>query len=123
MSKSGPELGALLIGVGGIGDVVVCALPLGVLKTPDVVFAPELPSWKLKAIQRLGFGVLNKVALRFERAFWREPQATPPRRLFSCHEGVSANKKSGKYFSHILKRCKKTFPIFFFFSPRKKSGN
>lgn len=35
-----------------------------------VEFTPPLPEWKLSAIQRLGFGNLNKVALCFERIFW-----------------------------------------------------
>lgn len=64
-------------------DVVLCTLPLGVLKlsaTPSsgqlnsVQFSPPLPDWKTSAIQRLGFGNLNKVVLCFERIFWN-PQA------------------------------------------------
>ncbi|XP_065341084.1 lysine-specific histone demethylase 1A isoform X3 [Cloeon dipterum] len=63
-------------------DVVLCTLPLGVLKQstqqqqmpsglPNTVqFHPPLPDWKVAAIQRLGFGNLNKVVLCFERAFW-----------------------------------------------------
>lgn len=47
-------------------DAVLCTLPLGVLKatTPpsSVVFTPPLPDWKTQAIQRLGFGNLNKVS-------------------------------------------------------------
>lgn len=35
-----------------------------------VEFTPPLPEWKLSAIQRLGFGNLNKVVLCFERIFW-----------------------------------------------------
>jgi Flavin containing amine oxidoreductase len=52
-------------------DVVLCTLPLGVLKQstqqqttalPNTVqFNPPLPDWKVAAIQRLGFGNLNKV--------------------------------------------------------------
>ena len=68
------------------GDVVLCTLPLGVLKQITatstsngetgksinnlVEFTPPLPEWKLSAIQRLGFGNLNKVVLCFERIFW-----------------------------------------------------
>lgn len=64
-------------------DVVLCTLPLGVLKlcsAPNssqlntVQFSPPLPDWKTSAIQRLGFGNLNKVVLCFERIFWN-PQA------------------------------------------------
>ncbi|XP_065156884.1 lysine-specific histone demethylase 1A [Atheta coriaria] len=64
-------------------DVVLCTLPLGVLKLAaasssiqdnTVHFSPPLPDWKTSAIQRLGFGNLNKVVLCFERIFWN-PQA------------------------------------------------
>jgi len=69
------------------GDVVLCTLPLGVLKQMTsannmngenggktvnnvVEFTPPLPEWKLSAINRLGFGNLNKVVLCFDRIFW-----------------------------------------------------
>lgn len=55
-------------------DVVLCTLPLGVLKESvkvrhqqqqqqlsAPVFNPPLPPWKVEAIQRAGFGCLNKV--------------------------------------------------------------
>lgn len=42
-------------------DAVVITLPLGVLKNNDVQFEPLLPAWKQKAIDSLGFGLLNKV--------------------------------------------------------------
>uniref|UniRef100_A0AAV2JG87 Amine oxidase domain-containing protein n=1 Tax=Knipowitschia caucasica TaxID=637954 RepID=A0AAV2JG87_KNICA len=43
-------------------DAVLCTLPLGVLKQqPSAVqFVPPLPEWKTSAIQRMGFGNLNK---------------------------------------------------------------
>ncbi|XP_078279530.1 lysine-specific histone demethylase 1A isoform X3 [Rhinoraja longicauda] len=43
-------------------DAVLCTLPLGVLKQqpPAVQFVPPLPEWKSSAIQRMGFGNLNK---------------------------------------------------------------
>uniref|UniRef100_A0A1B6F811 Lysine-specific histone demethylase n=2 Tax=Cuerna arida TaxID=1464854 RepID=A0A1B6F811_9HEMI len=66
------------------GDVVLCTLPLGVLKQSTAInsqgmpnsvqFVPPLPDWKVSAIQRLGFGNLNKVVLCFERIFW-DPSA------------------------------------------------
>ena len=50
------------------GDAVLCTLPLGVLKEcvrgsglNSVQFMPPLPEWKAAAIQRMGFGNLNKV--------------------------------------------------------------
>ncbi|KAG8197720.1 hypothetical protein JTE90_001642 [Oedothorax gibbosus] len=65
------------------GDAVLCTLPLGVLKhslqsngqSPNAVqFSPPIPDWKAAAIQRLGFGNLNKVVLCFDRVFW-DPNA------------------------------------------------
>ncbi|XP_020284295.1 lysine-specific histone demethylase 1A [Pseudomyrmex gracilis] len=55
-------------------DAVLITLPLGVLKLSPtnggVSFLPQLPEWKTQAIDRLGFGNLNKVVLCFERIFW-----------------------------------------------------
>jgi monoamine oxidase len=42
-------------------------LPLGVLKDSRVGFTPSLPRNKLKAIQNIGFGIMDKVILKFER--------------------------------------------------------
>ena len=51
-------------------DCVVNTIPLGVLKQNTVRFEPEFPSWKQDAVDRLGFGVLNKVILVYEDMFW-----------------------------------------------------
>src|SRR5690606_35153188 len=51
-------------------DYVVSTIPLGVLKYKDIEFNPPLPDWKHGAIERLGFGVLNKVILVYKEPFW-----------------------------------------------------
>lgn len=74
-------------------DAVLCTLPLGVLKNSvgavkvkedekdgaeskhqpcpnSIQFSPPLPKRKVDAIQRLGYGNLNKVVLIFESIFW-----------------------------------------------------
>lgn len=51
-------------------DAVVLTLPLGVLQQLPPEFDPPLPDDKLAAIDRLGMGVLDKLALRFPEAFW-----------------------------------------------------
>ncbi|KAK5271466.1 hypothetical protein LTR99_001378 [Exophiala xenobiotica] len=51
-------------------DKVVFAAPLGILKEQSIQFDPPLPQWKRDAIRRMGFGLLNKVILVFERPFW-----------------------------------------------------
>lgn len=42
-------------------DEVVVTAPLGVLKSGAIDFDPPLPRWKSGAIDRMGFGLLNKV--------------------------------------------------------------
>jgi lysine-specific histone demethylase 1 len=53
---------------------VVVTVPLGVLKDRTIQFIPDLPQWKTDSIERLGFGVVNKVCLVFEDVFWDESQ-------------------------------------------------
>lgn len=43
-------------------DEVVITTPLGVLKADTIDFDPPLPHWKQGAIDRMGFGLLNKVS-------------------------------------------------------------
>ncbi|KAI4350922.1 hypothetical protein L6164_005325 [Bauhinia variegata] len=52
------------------GDTVLCTVPLGVLKKGSIEFVPELPQRKRDAIHKLGFGLLNKVAILFPYNFW-----------------------------------------------------
>lgn len=51
-------------------DAAVVAAPLGVLKAGALGFEPPLPAWKAAAIEDLGVGNENKVALLFAAAFW-----------------------------------------------------
>jgi polyamine oxidase len=53
------------------GSHVVVTVPLGVLKRDVPRFRPALPPDRLAAIERLGFGRYEKVALRFDKPFWR----------------------------------------------------
>jgi lysine-specific histone demethylase 1 len=56
-------------------EIVICSLPLGVLKAATCpVFDPPLPPRKLQAVERLGFGTLNKVLLVFDRPFWERAE-------------------------------------------------
>ncbi|KAJ3680487.1 hypothetical protein LUZ60_016765 [Juncus effusus] len=52
-------------------DAALCTVPLGVLKNKTIKFVPELPQRKLDSVRRLGFGLLNKVAMLFPHVFWR----------------------------------------------------
>ncbi|KAJ5206229.1 Winged helix-turn-helix transcription repressor DNA-binding [Penicillium cf. griseofulvum] len=53
-----------------MADHVVFTGSLGVLKQQNIKFEPPLPDWKRGAIERLGFGIMNKVILVFEEPFW-----------------------------------------------------
>ncbi|KDP38934.1 hypothetical protein JCGZ_00691 [Jatropha curcas] len=72
-------------------DMVLCTVPLGVLKKRTIKFEPELPRRKLAAIDRLGFGLLNKVAMVFPHVFWGEDLDT-----FGCLNKHSS--KRGEFF-------------------------
>jgi polyamine oxidase len=58
---------------GGVeeGSHVVVTVPLGVMKRGAPRFSPRLPAERIAAIERLGFGRFEKVALRFDEPFWR----------------------------------------------------
>jgi len=63
-------------------DAVVVTVPLGVLKVGAIEFTPALPAWKQEAIEKLGFGDLNKLVLQFDHVFWDDSVdffgVTPP---------------------------------------------
>jgi monoamine oxidase len=68
---------------------VVVTVPLGVLKRGAPHFRPALPPDRLAAIDRLGFGRYEKVALRFDEPFWRTA-GLPHAMLFPRDSGVPA---------------------------------
>lgn len=57
------------------GKFGITTLPLGVLKAGAVQFNPPLTQEKQAAMDKLGMGVLNKVALVYDEAFWSAPGA------------------------------------------------
>ena len=52
------------------GGAVVVTVPLGVLQAGTIQFQPSLPTPKSAAINSLGMGVMDKVVLCFDEAFW-----------------------------------------------------
>ena len=52
------------------GDRAVITLPIGVLKSGDVSFTPQLPNAKRNAINNMEMSALNKVWMIFPHAFW-----------------------------------------------------
>jgi polyamine oxidase len=53
------------------GSHAIVTVPLGVLKRGGPVFDPPLPTAVRAAVDSLGFGRYEKIALRFETAFWQ----------------------------------------------------
>jgi monoamine oxidase len=53
------------------GSHAIVTAPLGVLKAGTIDFEPPLPPAHAAAIERVGFGVLEKVVLAYERAVWQ----------------------------------------------------
>lgn len=53
-----------------VADAAVVTVPLGVLKAKTITFEPRLPEWKEAAIEDLGVGTENKIALHFDKVFW-----------------------------------------------------
>jgi polyamine oxidase len=54
------------------GSHVIVTVPLGVLKRGSPRFDPPFPTPVQRAVDALGFGRYEKIALRFESAFWRD---------------------------------------------------
>ena len=57
-------------------DYVISSLPLGVMQNAPPKFEPKLPETLQKSISNLGMGLLNKIVLRYETAWWRK--LSPP---------------------------------------------
>ncbi len=51
-------------------DYVICSIPLGVLKSKSIKFNPTLPRYKQESIEKVGFGTVTKLALKFTDQFW-----------------------------------------------------
>jgi hypothetical protein len=62
----------------------IVTVPLGVLKAGTIAFSPALPGPKTAAIQNLGFGLMNKVFLEFNKPFW--PKKMPMLSVFTEDE-------------------------------------
>ena len=50
----------------------IVTVPLGVLKRGSPRFTPPLPAAVQRAVEKLAFGRYEKIALRFEKPFWRD---------------------------------------------------
>ncbi|KAJ8026214.1 Peroxisomal N(1)-acetyl-spermine/spermidine oxidase [Holothuria leucospilota] len=65
-------------------DIVVVTSSLGYLKSNSTsLFHPSLPAEKLRSIQKLGFGVVNKIQMQYNNPFW-DPDWEGVRFLWDC---------------------------------------
>lgn len=85
-------------------DCVVATVPLGVLKDRQIQFIPDLPKWKSDSIERLGFGVTNKVCLIFDKEFWDKDKdiiaiAQPPEQNKNENDQESYKNTRGIFYS------------------------
>ncbi|EAW10728.1 putative lysine-specific histone demethylase Aof2 [Aspergillus clavatus NRRL 1] len=93
-----------------VADKVVFTGSLGILKYQSIQFSPALPDWKSGAIERLGFGVMNKVILVFEEPFWDTERdmfgllREPRNRESLVQEDYAANR--GRFY--LFWNCMKT---------------
>ncbi|KAL5340788.1 flavin-containing amine oxidoreductase-domain containing protein [Aspergillus crustosus] len=91
-------------------DMVVYTGSLGTLKHRSVQFTPALPGWKQGAIDRLGFGVMNKIILTFDKPFWDTERdmfgllREPNNRESMAQEDYAANR--GRFY--LFWNCIKT---------------
>uniref|UniRef100_A0A2D4P013 L-amino-acid oxidase n=1 Tax=Micrurus surinamensis TaxID=129470 RepID=A0A2D4P013_MICSU len=83
---------------------VLVAVPLTILQKPAIQFNPALSDRKMKAINSLGAGVIEKIALQFPYRFWE-----------SKIQGAD-------YFGHIPPNSSKRglFSVFYDMDPQRK---
>jgi monoamine oxidase len=67
------DLGLTVVDAAGAtmrADAVLVTVPLSLLKDAAIDFDPGLPGTTQQAIERIGFGLLDKQFLRFDEPFW-----------------------------------------------------
>jgi monoamine oxidase len=58
------------------GDKVIVTVPLALLQSGAITFNPVLSSSKTSAINRIGVGLMDKLWLEFDEAFWKDDEET-----------------------------------------------
>jgi monoamine oxidase len=72
IDQSGDAVTVLGDGWSDTGSHAVVTVPLGVLTSDAIEFAPLLPPERKAIIDRTGFGSMEKVVLAFAEPFWRD---------------------------------------------------
>ncbi|KAM7523912.1 hypothetical protein LguiA_013814 [Lonicera macranthoides] len=80
-----------------VADAAIITVPIGVLKANLIEFEPKLPEWKLSAIADLGMGNENKIAMRFDNAFWPNVEllGTVAPTSYACGYFLNLHKATG----------------------------
>ncbi|XP_012677005.2 polyamine oxidase (exo-N4-amino) 1 [Clupea harengus] len=96
-------------------DHVVVTISLGCLKAaPTTMFNPQLPEDKREALDKLGFGCVNKIILQYEEAFW-ERDAGSISLLWEDETPASLSTDATQW--------QKNIQLFTVMRPREKFGN
>ena len=81
-------------------DAVIVTVPLGVLKSGNIEFAPALPVGHQNAIAKLGMGTINKIVLEFPQMRWAPDAEFLTTEILNekspCHFHVNLNSYTGK---------------------------
>ena len=84
-------------------DKVIVTVPLGVLQSGSINFVPALSQSKTQAIQRLGYGTMDKLWLEFDEAFWTNDEDMDWINYISDSPGVFVQTLNiNKYFQKPL---------------------
>ncbi|CAF1195658.1 unnamed protein product [Adineta steineri] len=80
-------------------EFVLITVPLGVLKSKQIEFNPQLPQWKLDAIDRIGFGYYEKIYLLWDQVWWNTTDYyffQSASKSINLRYWITANKWNGK---------------------------
>ncbi|CAF3974966.1 unnamed protein product [Adineta steineri] len=80
-------------------EFVLITVPLGVLKSKQIEFNPQLPQWKLDAIDRIGFGYYEKIYLLWDQVWWNTTDYyffQSASKSVNLRYWITANKWNGK---------------------------
>ncbi|CAF1096719.1 unnamed protein product [Adineta steineri] len=86
-------------------EFVLITVPLGVLKSKQIEFNPQLPQWKLDAIDRIGFGYYEKIYLLWDQVWWNTADYyffQSASKSINLRYWITANKWNGKPFITCL---------------------
>ncbi|KAM5298191.1 lysine-specific histone demethylase 2 isoform 4-T4 [Ctenodactylus gundi] len=99
-------------GVGYSAQKVLVTVPLAILQKGAIQFSPPLSEKKMKAINSLGAGIIEKIALQFPYRFWDNkvqgadffghvPPSASQRGLFAVYYDMDPQKKQSVLMSVI----------------------